>query len=354
MRRTPSGGTPRTEPLGHRALGQRCRPPGRRRIRLDPADVRLGAQDLLGIGVQSYPPTLPGERNPGWLVFDDPDGCPSFMELFTQARRVHGLRTAMAPAPVTSPTASHRIGARTSPRPAPRIPAHYRLASRCRGQRDPLGLRRDLGRVLLGYLGPRPGSARRAGDTPPGVVAHRGVRYSDPPICTSDSDPVSVGPDLGSETDFTRYGRWPRLPGLVVLADHGPGLITGPLNTSCPAYDLDDPPVPTYSHFFDPPQPLAAWNLAGLFNTVGHTLQADLGAWPGWGRTTLTAQLIAPRLAFPTGGAHRSHHHQPVHRRSGSKLCEEGPSAYRMDGGPLTCVTATRPTGSTSTPTPNW
>ena len=35
---------------------------------------------MIGIGKESYPPTLPGMGDRGWLVFDDADGCPSFIE----------------------------------------------------------------------------------------------------------------------------------------------------------------------------------------------------------------------------------------------------------------------------------
>ena len=107
-------------------VGQRHRPPGRRRIRSDPADVRLGAQDPRDRGEKLATNPARGSRTPGWLVFDDPDGCPSFMELLTQAGAYHGLRPAMAPAPVISPTAPPTTtGARTSRGPAPRMRRDY-------------------------------------------------------------------------------------------------------------------------------------------------------------------------------------------------------------------------------------
>ena len=293
-------------------------------------------RDLLGIGVQSYPPTLPGERNTGWLVFDDPDGCPSFMELFTQANAYtgyycYGSGTGDFPNCIPPDWSTELTYACPED-----YPSFTDWLADVEANATPWIFDETWVEFFSGISVPDQVPPEEQ-ETLPQVWLHEGECVGDPPVCTSTLSPVGVGPDLGSETDFTRYGRWQRLPGLVVLADHGPGLITEPLDTNVFPYDLDDPPVPTYSQFFDPPQPLEAWNLAGLFNTVGHTLQADRNAWPGWGRTTLTAQIVAPSSLFRPVVLIDRTITNPFTDDLGN-LCEEGHSAYRLDGGPLTCV----------------
>ncbi|MCB1057720.1 MAG: hypothetical protein KDD11_19640, partial [Acidobacteria bacterium] len=72
-----------------------------------------------------------------------------------------------------------------------------------------------------------------------------------------------VGPPLGSSKDGYGYGPNPLLPGLVLLADAGPGVVT--------------------DERFERPSPRRARNLAGFFQSLGYELRDARGA------TTLTA-----------------------------------------------------------------
>jgi len=290
---------------------------------------------ILGIGVKSYPPTLPGERTPGWLVFDDPDGCPSFIDPSFQATAYVSVFCNQNPAdwPDCQPPDWGPLLTYACPDDAPVGYDWFADAAAM----DPWIFDETWVEFFSGISVPDQVPPEEQ-ETPPQVWQHDGeCDTSTPPICTTDFELVGVGPSLGSDTDFTRYGRWARLPGLVVIADHGPGLVTRTLDPTDFPYDPIDPPHPTYSQFFDPPQPLEAWNVAGLFNTVGHTLQADKYAWPGWGRTTLTAQIIAPSSLFRPVMLIDRHVSIPFTDDLGN-VCEDGDSAYRLDGGPLTCV----------------
>lgn len=290
---------------------------------------------ILGIGVESWPPTLPGAGHNGYLVFDDPDGCPSFIgQGFQSGAYVSfycdgtGTEWPDCVPPDWGPLLTYAC-----PNDAP---AGYDwwadVALMDPWVFDETWVEFDSGISVPDSVPPAEREPR------PQVWEHTAVcDGSSPPICTTELNIVGIGPSVGSEIDQTRYGRWDRMPGLVVIADHGPGLITRPLDPDLPPYDPADPPNPTFSQFFDPPYPLEAWNLAGHFNTVGHTLQADRNAWPGWGRTTLTAQVIAPAEIFKPVMLIDRNITIPFTDDYGT-TCAEGNSAYRLDGGPLTCV----------------
>lgn len=289
---------------------------------------------ILGIGVEDWPPTLPGIQDTGYLVFEDPDGCPSFIAQGFQA----GVYTALYcdGTPPEYPDCLPEDWPLSLPYDCPVNAPDYNAWLNGFLAEDPWPFDETWVEFFSGISVPAqvPPDER---ETPPMVWSHVADCVGYPPSCTTSFQLVGVGPNLGSDTDDTRYGRWDRFPGLVVLADHGPGLITRPLDPNIPPYDAANPPNPTYSQFFDPPQPLEAWNLAGFFNTVGHTLQADRDAWPGWGRTTLTAQLIAPSSLFKPVMLIDRTVTIPFTDELGNS-CLAGDSAYRMDGGPLTCV----------------
>jgi len=290
---------------------------------------------ILGIGVESWPPTLPGAGPAGYLVFEDPDGCPSFIDQgFQSGAYVSFYCTGTGSEwPDCEPPDWAPLLTYDCPDDAP---AGYDwwadAALMAPWVFDETWVEFNSGVSVPAWV---PVEER---ETLPQVWQHSAVCDTNtPPNCTSELELVGVGPYIGSELDSTRYGRWDRMPGLVVLSDHGPGLITQVLDPADPPYDPTDPSNPTFSQFFDPPQPLVAWNLAGHFSTVGHTLQADRNAWPGWGRTTLTAQLIAPAELFKPVILIDREITIPFTDDLGV-TCGEGHSAYRLDGGPLTCV----------------
>jgi hypothetical protein len=292
-------------------------------------------RDILGIGVTSWPPTLPGAGGIGYLVFDDPDGCPSFIDPGFQSGAYRSVYCdGTTPEwPDCQPPDWRPLLTYDCPDDAPDWDTWIAQFDTI----PPWDFDETWVEFNSGVSVPDsvPDDER---ETRPQVWEHTPVcDTSTPPNCTSELNLVEVGPYLGSELDSTRYGRWDRMPGLVVVADHGPGLITRTLDPADPPYDPANPTTPTYSQFFDPPQPFEAWNLAGHFNTVGHTLQADRDAWPGWGRTTLTTQLIAPRELFKPVMLVDREISIPFTDDLGV-TCEAGHTAYRLDGGPLTCV----------------
>ena len=292
-------------------------------------------RNILGIGVENWPPTLPGIGPKGFLVFDDPDGCPSFIaQGFQTTAYVSVYCNGTTPDwPDCQPPDWRPLLTYDCPGDAPVGYDWWAdAAAMAPWEFDETWVEFDSGISVPQQVPPEEQEPR------PMVWEHEAVcDGATPPVCTSDLHLVQVGPSLGSEDDWTRYGRWDRMPGLVVIADHGTGLLTGTPDPAVPPYDPANPPHPTYSQFFDPPQPLEAWNLAGLFNTVGHTLQADRNAWPGWGRTTLTAQMIAPHDLFSPVVLIDREITIPFTDDRGT-TCQVGDSAYRLDGGPLTCV----------------
>ncbi len=272
---------------------------------------------MLGIGKEFYPTFFPGlnalgDGSRGWLVFDDPDGCPSFLPYDTQ-QSVY--EDAVCGGGSLEYPDCH---------PEPLVP------DSCPDDLDELEPW-EFDETMLEF---RPGVA--VPDPDPATEEMRPVvwKYGGGALVLE-----GVGPRLGSPDDLIRYGTSQLIPGLVVLADYGPGLLTPPDSPfMIPPYEppySGDLPVPSW--FSDPPVPLAAWNLAGHFNSLGYTLLANVNAWPGWGRTTLTATLIAQRELFtPVVLIDRSVS-RPFVDDYGYP-CTVGDGAYRLDGGPVTCI----------------
>lgn len=276
---------------------------------------------MLGIGKEVYPTLFPGvdflgNGSRGWLVFDDPDGCPSFLPYIFQ-QNVYSAAVCGGgsleypdchPEPLT-------------PDPCPPAADLDDL--------EPWLFDETMLEFRPGVTVPDPSPAVE--ELQPSVWKYYGGAW----------EYQGVGPRLGSPDDLIRYGRSKLIPGLVVMADHGPGLLVPPDNPFViPPYELPYPatgPLPTPSAFFDPPYPAQAWNLAGHFNSLGYTLLANVNAWPGWGRTTLTATLIAQRELFtPVVLIDRSVS-RPFVDDYGYP-CTVGDGAYRLDGGPVTCI----------------
>lgn len=100
----------------------------------------------------------------------------------------------------------------------------------------------------------------------------------EPCECTATPTTWTVGPTLGTADDGYGYGYSPRLPGLVIVADSGVGIVTE-----------NDPylerPVRT--------DPLTCRNLAGFVTSVGHVL-SDAAY-----QSHVVAQMLVPGLFTP-------------------------------------------------------
>jgi hypothetical protein len=96
------------------------------------------------------------------------------------------------------------------------------------------------------------------------------------------------------------------------------------------------PTTPTNSLFFDPPFPRKARNIAGFFNSLGYTLLADITAPIGEGEITVTTQLVVPGGLLTPVVLKDTNTTIPFVDDYGT-WCGPGNSAYRLDGGPLTC-----------------
>lgn len=240
-----------------------------------PLTVNLVAneQKLLGIGV---PELLPPERpqfpitgNTGYLVFDDPDGCPSFVDEDFQA--IHADPDFMGVIFDSCP----------------------------KGTEPPWPFDETWVKFTLGLT--MPGSG--AGDQP------RILAFDD---TTGQNDRLAgIGP-VGI-TDEYGYGPSRRLPGLVLVADAGPSIVT--------------------DEHFNRPETLECRNLAGFANAVSYQLaNSDR-------RTSITAHFHIPPLLFtPVALVDRN--------VSTPGACGEGFAAedipngtlLRIDGGDLQCI----------------
>ncbi len=274
---------------------------------------------MQGIGKETYPPLFPGldllgNGDNGWLVFEDPDGCPSFLPFQFQqnvyADAVCGGGSLEWPDCHPEPMTPYAC------------PPDANL-----DDLEPWDFDETTLQFRPGVAVPDPDPAVE--DQSPNVWQFAGTEWQ----------LKDVGPLVGSPTDLIRYGRSELIPGLVILADHGPALLTRIWSPySSPPYTLPwTGPGPTQSTFFDPPDdPPLAWNLAGHVNTLGYTMLANVRAWPGWGQTTVTAQLIAQKDLFtPVVLIDRDITKAFVDDYGDD--CLAGDGAYRMDGGPLTC-----------------
>jgi hypothetical protein len=112
------------------------------------------------------------------------------------------------------------------------------------------------------------------------------------------------------------------MPGLVVVADHGPGVIFNRPE----AGDTAPPP----SDYFDLPNPLQARNLAGFFNSAAYSLKG------GTTETSVQAHLNVPFSLFDPVILYDNNISDPTYDDAGV-LCGADDALYRLDGGPLTC-----------------
>ncbi len=268
-------------------------------------DMQARNRDLLGIGVEFFPPTFPKSEKRGFLVFDDPDHCPSFI-------------------PFSGQTTTFQI--------------YY-----CSGTPDP-----DLPNCVPPDWRPTLQSAGIdpcTGSIPDSLIEslrwvkdETWVEFT-PGLSVMDSEASSAeerpllwkwvggwqlapyGPHLGTIDDDVRYGSWRRMPGLVVVADHGPGV-----RFNLPAAGESEP-APDY---FDIVEPREAWNMAGFFQSAAYSLMG------GTRETSLMAHMNVPYGVFAPVILYDNNISLPTVDDAGV-LCGADDALYRVDGGPLTC-----------------
>ncbi len=237
--------------------------------------LRANDEKLLGIGTGSGD-AYPRREHTGYLIFADPDGCPSWMPRQAQERHIKLLESG-------STTDFPQC---MSP-PAPPWPMDESWVELCPGLNLP--------------------SSRTACQPPDQEVPKNPLDLETPErphIKVFAKSPSGtrlepIGPEVGSADDGYGYGPNPRLPGLVVLADVGPGVVT----------DVN----------FEPPEPRQARNLAGFFQSVTYELKDR------WQRTGIVAHMNVPADLFA-----------PVVLVDNSfcedGCCGEGVSQFRVDG----------------------
>lgn len=277
---------------------------------------------LEGIGVAGFPPFFPGaDQGPIYIVFDDPDGCPSFLDVGTQLGVHQDYYCDGTPNPDYPGCVPEDWSDELTELYGDKCMDFYPGGATefLSWERDETWLEITPGRSFPAELG---------------AVAPAGVEEEDGPLVWSVSGfdgwvLTAVGPDLGTTADDVRFGAWRRMPGLVVLADHGPGLLTTEPNPDLPPSQLGDG-NPVQSDFFDPSEPLETWNLAGLFGSAAYSLRG------GYGETSALAHLNVPRNLF-TPVVLIDKNIAYTTKDDIGVSCEPGDTLYRMDGGPLTC-----------------
>ncbi len=278
---------------------------------------------LLGIGVPYYPPLFPHTDVTGFLVFKDPDNCPSFLDfggeiMAYESYYCYSPQTEAYPGCVPPYWPDDDLWPTGQPQCAPpeegaRTPWVTAISdSGVAWPKDETWVEITPGLSIPDFV--------------PNVTPVGGLEKEQPPVVwfwNGDAWALtSVGPDLGSTDDDTRFGSWRRMPGLVVLANHGPGART------VPPGENDISPAPD---FFDKLRPAEAWNLAGLFHSSTYSLKG------GSKETSILAHINVPYGLF-----------KPVvlvdkelsigKEDDFGVFCDGTNALYRLDGGPLTCA----------------
>lgn len=211
-----------------------------------PLTLMLTMNETKLLGIAGATGALPGQGHTGFLVFEDPDGCPSW-DIALKSETC------------------------TNPPPLP-------------WPRDEKLLEITPGRTAL----PAPNEC-----TPLEILSYDFVNRTNTSL-------TRVGPCTGQGY---AYGPNPRFPGLIVIADHGPGIVT--------------------DGFFNRPLAAAARNLAGLFDSVAYAPK-DARA-----KTSVVAHMNVPRALF-----------SPVVQidQSPGDWCGSGPGTIvRVDGSAASC-----------------
>jgi hypothetical protein len=248
-----------------------------------PLTLRLKAneEELLGIGRPTISRFIPAREIIGFLLFADPDGCPSFVDEGWQISHMCALELNLPP-----------------------------LYEDCV---NPPGAVTDCamgGTLLTPWTTDESWVEFTPGLTVPELCTaetceERPTVLASDPVTPTTIIEVGIGPFLGSIYDGYGWGAHPRLPGLFISADVGPSVKT----------DQD------FNRTGE------CRNAAGFLNSVAFEPLDDTG------QTSLTAHLNIPDLLF-----------SPVVLvdRSVEAGCSDDPdgnpsddcSIYRIDGGP--------------------
>lgn len=239
-------------------------------------DMQVEDVDFLGFGHPDGSRQLPRQEDVGYLVFDNPDGCPSWLSPEWQRWLADGAANGWDDWGEWQP---------------------------CRDLSLPWPRDESWLEITPGITVPDP---ETCGQRPFLRTFSPDDAAGNPSSGDSNRELQDVGPCVGSLQDGYGYGSHRRLPGLVVLADSGPGLIT--------------------DEFFERPVPMAARNLAGFFQSVGYqVMSAD-------GHTRINAHLNVPADLFTP---------LVVVDQGAPGLCPENDygaaEATRVDGGPVLC-----------------
>lgn len=284
-----------------------------------PLTVSLQAKnwELLGIGTEVTPPTYPAAERTGYLVFDDPDGCPSFVGVGWQLQAYDAYHCQDPPS---------EVYAGCVPPYMPDDPAWPTGVPACPpedGWTDWISQLTDAG---VSWVRDETWAEFTPGISTLdelGAIANAEDVEFRPDVWSGAAGSWTLqpyGPELGSVHDHITYGHSRRIPGLVIVADHGPGVRwVEPVG-----------PAPA-NGFFDALEPAEAWNLAGFVNSVAYSLKG------GTGETSLLAHLNVPRQLFLPVVLADNNLEDDVETADGTCDADTAGGVYRMDGGPLRC-----------------
>lgn len=222
--------------------------------------IELSANGDLGIGTSERPPQFPGIGDTGWIVFEEPDGCYSW---------VRGSTCPVDETFLEFTPDDDLPGRSDSDGNVDRLVGLTDFG----GGGQPAIFLYDSNTGQNDALTPVGAAAGSGADQ---VVSRCSSRwtYAGPP-CTTDAD-CPTGDTcrlVPASPDGYGYGADDDLPGLVVLSDTGVGLV------------LDE-------YFNFPPGPLRARNLAGFLSDVTYQLNDKSS------RTSVLAHIVVPERLF--------------------------------------------------------
>jgi hypothetical protein len=188
-----------------------------------PLTIRLTSNNELGVGTRATPPAFPEEGQTGFLVFTDPDGCPSFSLLV------------LSPGPCFNPAVDETFLEFTTDTDQVGVPDLLGNPLRRIALTDSLGGGPPSMLVFdpqtgtnshLQAYGPRTSAVNSTDTLVQRCVNRFGVGNVD---CSADADCTSpIGATCETvplESDGYGWGADDDLPGLVLLADTGPSLV---------------------------------------------------------------------------------------------------------------------------------
>ena len=276
-------------------------------------DMQVKNRELLGIGVEWFPPYFPRTDTRGFLVLDDPDHCPSFIPFSGQFGTFFTFYCSGTPDPelpdCVPPDWRPTLQSNGIDPCAGSVPAW--LQESLLWEKDETWVEFTPGLSVTDPVGT--GSIVPIEDT----EEERPLLWK----WGGGWQLAPYGPYLGTVGDDVGYGSWRRMPGLVVVADHGPGV-----RFNLPAAGESEP-APDY---FDLIEPHEAWNMAGFFQSAAYSLMG------GTRETSLMAHMNVPYGVFAPVILFDNNISLPTVDDAGV-LCGTDDALYRLDGGPLTC-----------------